>query len=130
MQARKDQLTAAYETALPQLEDEYRRRAVLDALELRTAAARAFVAIGINDAGPDLDATMAAFRRDGVTHEGQRVRLVEQETVNVRGKEHVRVTTTLHVSQEQELIRLARVAAADRSGALPGETINMTGLSE
>jgi hypothetical protein len=130
-QARQDQLTAAYEAALPQLEDEYRRRAVLDANEVRTVAARAFAATGgINDAGPDLDATMAAFRRDGVIHEGQRVRLVEQETVNVRGKEHVRVTTALHVSQEQELIRLARVAAADRSSALPGEKINLTGLSE
>ena len=130
VQARKDQLAAAYETALPQLEDEYRRRAVLDALELRTAAARAFVATGINEAGADLDATMAAFRRDGIDHEGQRVRLVEQETVNVRGKEHVRVTTALHVAQEQELIRLARTAAADRSSALPREKINMAGLSE
>ena len=130
VQARKDQLAAAYETALPQLEDEYRRRAVLDALELRTAAARVFVVTGINEAGADLDATMAAFRRDGIDHEGQRVRLVEQETANVRGKEHVRVTTALHVAQEQELIRLARTAAADRSSALPREKINMAGLSE
>src|SRR5215471_11748123 len=130
VQAPKDQLAAAYETALPQLEDEYRRRAVLDALELRTAAAPAFVATGINEAGADLDATMAAFRRDGIDHEGQRVRLVEQETANVRGKEHVRVTTALHVAQEQELIRLARTAAADRSSALPREKINMAGLSE
>jgi hypothetical protein len=39
--------------------------------------------------------------------------------VPLRGKERWNVTTALHVDQERELIRLAKTAALDFSGALP-----------
>ena len=39
------------------------------------------------------------------------------------GKRTVSVTTGLHESQEQEFVRLAQVAAADRSAALPADLL-------
>jgi len=116
---------SAYEAALPRLQEEFRRRAVLDGSELRRVAAQALVTAGIKDAGIDIDAIERSFRRDGVDHEGQRVKLVEGEGPLVRGKRQVRVTTGLHVAQEHELIRLARAAAADASGALPEKKMDL-----
>ncbi len=115
----------AYEAALPRLEEEFRRRAVLDGNELRRVAAQALVTAGIKDAGLDIDAIERSFRRDGVDHEGRRVKLVEGEGPWVRGKPQVRVTTGLHVAQERELMRLARSAAEDRSGALSEKRIDL-----
>lgn len=114
---------SAYNAALPRLQDEFRRRSVLDETELRRVAAQAFVVTGIKDPGSDLDGTMRLFRKAGVDHEGQRVQLVEQETVTIRGKPRVRMTTGLHIAQEQELIRLARAASADGSAALTPQNI-------
>ena len=50
---------------------------------------------------------------------------------SLRGKERWSITTALHIDQERELIRLARTASLDLSGALPavetdGEIISST----
>jgi len=127
-QAAKEQdeqrVGAAYQSALPRLSEEFRRRSVLEENELRRVSAQSFISHGIKDAGRDLDMVMRAFRRDGVVHQGQRVSLVEQDAVTVRGTPRVRMTTQLHVAQEQELIRLARAAAEDVSAALPARKID------
>lgn len=123
-------LRSAYEASLPQLSSEFRRRAVLSESELRRIAAQAFITArgGMNDAAHDLGKVMRSFRHNGVEHEGRRVSLVEHETLTVRGTPQTRITTGLHIAQEQELIRLARSAADDLSGVLPSVKVD-AGLS-
>ena len=114
----------AYLAALPMLNEELTRRAVLDGQQLREIAARSFIVAGIG-ARPDddINAVNKAFRERGVLQDGQRVPLLWAKSVSVRGKERWNVTTALHADQERELIRLAKTAAADLSAALPATLI-------
>ena len=114
----------AYLAALPMLNEELTRRAVLDGQQLREIAARSFIVAGIG-ARPDddINAVTKAFRERGVLQDGQRVPLLWAKSVSVRGKERWNVTTALHADQERELIRLAKTAAADLSAALPATLI-------
>jgi hypothetical protein len=112
--SREARHTTAYGASLPILEVELRRRAVLLGSDARVAAARGLVASGVE--GPaDIDAVTKLHRDRGVRQEGRMVGLLWGDA-GERGK--VNLTTTLHVDQERELIRLAREAADDRSGAL------------
>jgi hypothetical protein len=96
----------------------------MDEQELREVAARALIVAGVGKSpGDDIDAVTEKFRKQGVQQEGRQVRLLHGQGVSVRGKERVQVTTSLHIDQERELIRLAKTAAADKSAALPAETI-------
>ena len=116
---------AAYRTALPLLEGELGRRAVLDGQELREIAARALIVAGIGERpGDDIDAVTKSFRERGVMQDGQQVALLWGRGASVRGKEHWNVTTALHIDQERELIRLARTASVDVSAALPAAQID------
>ena len=116
---------AAYRAALPMLEAELSRRAVLEAQELREIAARSLIVAGIGaHPGDDIDAVVKTFRERGVMQDGQRASLIWAQRAPVRGKERWTVTTGLHVEQERELIRLAKTAAADLSAALPAEQID------
>ena len=116
---------AAYRAALPLLAAELDRRAVLDGQELREAAARALIVAGIGDKpGDDIDAVLQAFREKGVMQDGGQVALLWGRGVRLRGKERWSVTTALHAEQERELIRLARTASQDVSGALPAAEID------
>jgi hypothetical protein len=114
----------AYHTALPMLNEELTRRAVLDGQELREIAARSFIVAGIG-AWPDddINAVTKAFRERGVEQDGRHVALPWAKGVSVRGKERWKVTTGLHADQERELIRLAKTAAADPSAAWPAAAI-------
>ena len=60
-----ERLWRAYRAALPFLEAQFARRAVLPASEARIAAARGLVAAGVADAG-DIDAVTALMRTHGV----------------------------------------------------------------
>jgi len=120
----------AYDAALPLLADEFQRRPVLDEKELRVAAARALVATNITDGSSDIDSVVKSFREHGVEHEGRPTRLVEAEVATVRGKDQRKVTTSLALAQECELIALAKSAAADASSALGVGQIDTTGLSD
>jgi phage/plasmid primase-like uncharacterized protein len=118
-QSRAARLQAGYEAALPFLEAELSRAAVLNGADLRAAAARALIAAGMTpgaDGGrADVDALTRAMRERGVRQDGQVTGLVwgrEDE------RDEVRVTTALHVAQEAEAVALAKAAAADRSRAL------------
>ena len=116
---------AAYRTALPLLEAELGRRAVLDGQELREIAARALIVTGIGDRpGDDIDAVITGFRERGVVQDGKPVALLWGRGAPLRGKERWSVTTALHIDQERELIRLARKASLDLSGALPAAQID------
>ena len=116
---------AAYRVALPLLEDELARRAVLDGQNLREIAARSLIVAGIGERpGDDIDAVVKAFRERGVVQHRQRASLIWGQSPSVRGKERQTVTTDLHVEQERELIQLAKTAATDPSAALPAEQID------
>jgi hypothetical protein len=114
----------AYLAALPMLNEEFTRRAVLDGQQLREIAARSFIVAGIG-ARPDddINAVTKAFRERGVEQDGRHVALLWAKGVSVRGKERWKVTTGLHADQERDLIRLAKTAAADPSAALPAAAI-------
>jgi TrwC relaxase/AAA domain len=115
----------AYQAALPLLAGELERRAVLDGQELREIAARALIVAGIGERpGDDIDAMMTAFRERGVVQDGQQVALMWGRGASLRGKERWSVTTALHADQERELIRLAKDASLDLSGALPAAQID------
>ena len=116
---------AAYRAALPLLEGELGRRAVLDGQELREIAARALIVAGIGERpGDDIDAVIKSFRERGVVQDGQQVALLWGRGAPLRGKERWSVTTALHIDQERELIRLAKTASLDLSGALPAAQID------
>src|SRR5277367_3710596 len=115
----------AYRAALPLLEGELGRRAVLDGQELREIAARALIVAGIGEQpGDDIDAVIKAFRERGVVQDGQQVALMWGKGASLRGKERWSVTTALHMDQERELIRLAKNASLDMSAALPAAQID------
>lgn len=118
-QSRAARLAAGYETALPFLEAEFSRSAVLNGADLRAAAARSLIAAGIapgaDDGRADVDALTRAMRERGVRQDGQMTELVWGREGE---RDEVRVTTALHVAQEGEAVALARSAAADRGRAL------------
>ena len=98
---------------------------MLDGQELRELAARALIVAGIGEKpGDDIDAVMKGFRERGVLQDGQQVALLWGRAPPLRGKERWNVTTALHVDQERELIRLAKTASLDVSGALPAAQID------
>lgn len=118
-QSRAARLDAGYQVALPFLEAEFSRSAVLNGADLRAAAARSLIAAGIapgaDDGRADVDALTRAMRERGVRQNGQMTGLVWGREGE---RDEVRVTTALHVAQESEAVALAKTAAADRSRAL------------
>jgi hypothetical protein len=115
--ARGQRLDRAYEAALPFLEEEFSRRAVLSGWDARAAAARGLVAAGIEDDG-DIGAVTRLMRERGIRQAGRTTELVWGRVRNVKGQQRFSLTTGLHIGQERELVRLVRSAAADRSLAL------------
>lgn len=132
IQAEKDLATAddhrrlaAYRAARPMIEDEFKRRAVLDAQELREISARALITTGISEKpGQDIEAVVGMFRDRGVRQDRCETRLMFGHGAPVRGKARKTVTTELHVAEEMELFRLAKTAAGDKSAALTLEQVD------
>ena len=111
----EESLAAAFETALPLLEDELNRNTVVEGTTARLQAARGLIAHGIASAD-DIGAVTRIMAREGVVQDGRPTRLLWSGD-GARG----RITTELHRDQEAELIRLARKATRDRSRALAVE---------
>ncbi|HQT76433.1 MAG TPA: MobF family relaxase [Rhodopila sp.] len=111
-----ERIEIAYEAALDLLERDLGRRAVLDESVARAAAARGLIASGIEDAR-DIDAVMGMLLARGARQDGEMVGLIRREA-EPASRRPAQLTTTLHVSREAELIDLARIAGADRRGAL------------
>ena len=80
------------------------------------AAARGLVEAGSHDVTDDVLAITKLMREEGIRQHGETTALVWGQEP---GKRTISVTTALHENQEQEFIRLAQVAASDRSAALP-----------
>jgi hypothetical protein len=124
----EQRIRRAYEVALPHLAETLEHRAVVPHFDLRVAAARGLVDAGISDLA-DIAAVTQIMRSEGVQQYGERTALVWGLE---EGKRYTSVTTALHESQEQEFIRLAQAAAADRSAALPqallAQKIEQSGL--
>jgi hypothetical protein len=120
----RDRLLHGYKASLPVLARQFESRATMYASVARTAAARGLIASGVNSAA-DIDRITAAMREHGVQHAGKQVPLMwaevatEGEDATAGGRRpRVKITTTLHVAQEEEAMRLATKAAADRGGVL------------
>ncbi|HEX3576903.1 MAG TPA: MobF family relaxase [Rhodopila sp.] len=123
-----DRLAHAYLSSLPVLEKQLGRRATMYATAARTAAARGLIAAGVESVA-DIDRITAAMREHGVRHDGEQVPLVwakvggeGEDAALEQRRPRFKITTTRHIEQEQETMRLAAKAAADRSAALtPGQ---------
>jgi phage/plasmid primase-like uncharacterized protein len=120
----QERLRRAYKESLPVLERQFERRATMSANVARAAAARGLIAAGVEKAA-DIDKLTAAMREHGVRHHGRQVPLIwartgaaAEGTPLEERRSQVRITTTLHVAQEEEAIALARVAASDPRYAL------------
>lgn len=118
---RQTRLERAYQAALPLLEAEFARRSVLTPADVRIAATRGLVAAGIEDER-DVSRVTRMFRERGITQEGRNTALVWGED----GEHGIRITTALHSEQEAEVVRLAKDAEQDRSGALTAREIAVT----
>ncbi len=110
-------ILVAYHEALPFLERDLKRRAVIDESVARVAAARGLIVSGIADE-TDVDAVMTMFFKYGVRQDGEMVRLLRGET-DTGPRSRVRLTTAMHAAREAELINLARRAARNRRDVLP-----------
>ncbi|MBB5696047.1 MobF family relaxase [Muricoccus pecuniae] len=117
-QSREERLEAGYQTALPLLSEELAKRAVVLGTDARLAAVRGLIAAGI-ETTDDIGALTRAMAKRGVEQDGALTRLIWKEGSDGRTK----LTTELHVSQERELVALAKSAAADRSTALPSSVL-------
>ena len=115
-------LEQAYQAALGLLERDLQRRAVTDASLARVAAARGLIASGVESAA-EIDGLMRAFAARGVRQDGQAVGLIWGLAADVHGREREKLTTTLHVARESELVSLAQGAGADKSGVLSADAI-------
>lgn len=125
----QERLLHGYKSSLPVLARQFESRATMYASVARTAAARGLIASGV-DSAADIDKITAAMREHGVQHAGKQVPLMwaevatEGEDATAGGRRpRVKITTTLHVAQEEEAMRLATKAAADRGGALQPDEI-------
>ncbi|MCB8878524.1 MobF family relaxase [Acidisoma silvae] len=116
-QTRGERLEAAYRAAMPILEKQFDRRAVIDGADARTVAAKALIVAGIAAAG-EVSAVTRAFRERGIKRRGEEAALVWGTVAGKQGRERVAVTTTLEEREEKALIATARAGAHDKSGAL------------
>ena len=123
-----DRIGAAFETALPFLEDELNRNTVIDGTTARLQAARGLIAEGGIESADDIGAVTKIMATEGVRQDGRKTRLLWH---GEGGK--AKITTELHRDQEAELIRLAREAAADVSrapGKVDGEFRGEAGVAQ
>jgi len=116
--SRAERMAHADQVGAPLLADVLAKRAVIGGGDVRLAAARGFIAAGI-EGTDDIGALTKAWARDGVQQDGQRTALLWRPV----DKHRVRITTELHRDQEAELVSLARGAAADRALSLDGGEI-------
>jgi len=116
--SRAERMAHADQVAAPLLADVLSKRAVIGGGDVRLAAARGFIAAGI-ESTDDIGALTRAWARDGVQQDGRRTGLLWRQV----DKHRVRITTELHRDQETELVSLARGAAADRTLSLAPEEI-------
>lgn len=111
----EQRIRQAYDIALGVLEPKLADSSVIKSYDLRVAALRGLIHTGGNGLA-DVKAVTKIIATEGVRQDGKSTAIVwGQED----GKRYQSITTTLHQAQEQEFIGLMRVAATDKSGAIP-----------
>lgn len=120
---REQRLEIAYRAAMPLLEKQFDRRAVLDGSEARIAAARGLIASGV-EAAEDVNAIMQAFQERGIKRRGESAALIWGTVKGAQGRDRVALTTTLEVQEEKALIAIARIGMRDRTSALSQKRID------
>ena len=112
----------AYTAAMPLLTKQFERRAVIDGSDVRTSAAKGFIASGI-EAAAEVSHLTHGFRARGVLQNDEHTHLIWGDVRDLKGREKVAVTTALHEREERLLIERARSAADDLSAALSRKQI-------
>jgi hypothetical protein len=115
----EQRIERAYTEALPWLEKDLDKRAVVSEHDARTAIARGLIASGI-ESHKDIDRVMTEFEARGIRQQGEMTTLITAQENDKRGRS---ITTGLHEMQEKEFIAKARAASSDSSGALPTDCI-------
>lgn len=110
----ENHIKTATETALPLLAERLAKHAVLFSGDVRLQALRGLIHAGMKSVG-DVNAVIKTMLDKGVSQNARKTRMYCTPP-DQHGQ--VRVTTTLHLDQEEELIDLARRAANDRSRVL------------
>jgi len=113
----EERLDIAYRSAMPVLERQLQRRAVIDGADVRVAAAKGLIASGVETAD-DVSHVTSTFRARGVVQNGELTALIWGKVMAADNRERVAVTTALHAREEEALITRAKAAAADSSAAL------------
>ncbi len=120
--SREQRLETAFRAALPLLDKQFDRRAVIDGADARIAAAKGLIAAGV-DSADDIDAITRAFRERGIRRRGEDVGLIWGVVKGTQGRDRVAITTTLDIREEKTLISIARAGNRDRSAALTRKQI-------
>ena len=121
---REQRIDQATRFAIRHVEEEFATAAVLNMSVIRTWAARGLIGTGLSGT-EDIDAVVREVEQRGITLHGEHARLIVGEMgIRVRDDDAaqirmgLRVTNTVQVRIERELMELSEAAAVDRSGAL------------
>ena len=114
----EDRFDRAYEFAARHLEREFRTLAVIEHEKVRTYAARGLIGVGIGGGIGDVDKVVELIESRGIRVNGEHAALVVGLFDSA-----VQVTNTVQVRIEENLARIARTQARDKSGALSARAI-------
>jgi len=121
---REQRIDQAAQFAIRHLEEEFATAAVLHMSVIRTWAARGLIGTGLSGT-EDIDTVMREVEARGVTLNGEHARLIIGEMATPmrddepgQARMRTRVTNTVQVRIERELMQLSEAAAVDRAGAL------------
>jgi hypothetical protein len=109
----EERFEQAYETAEWEISKEFHTAAVIDYDQIRVHAVRSLILHGIRGGRDEVDRMVAYIQARGFDYYGEQVSFVQAER---EGK--MRVTHSGQLRIEQSVSDAARVAAADKSGAL------------
>jgi len=129
---REQRIDQAAQFAIRHVEEEFATAAVLNMSVIRTWAARGLIGTGLSGT-EDIDTVMREVEARGVTLNGEHAHLIIGEmAAPMRDDEpgqarmRTRVTNTVQVRIERELMELSEAAAVDRSGALSEAAVERT----
>jgi len=127
--SREQRIDQAAQFAIRHVEEEFATAAVLSLSVVRTWAARGLIGTGLSGT-EDIGAVVREVERRGITLHGEHASLIVGEmAAKVRDDDaaqvrvRLRVTNSVQVRIERELMALSEAAAVDRTGALPEAAI-------
>ncbi len=121
----EQRIEVARDAALPLLDKAFQRQSVLSLGEVREIAARGLIASGIgSDAAADIEAVTTTFKVRGITVNGEVTEIMEARVMGKDGRPQTNFTSGRAVEQEETLMGMVRLAAADKSTALTTEQID------